>query len=315
MIQNNFLPWDGALSWEGALFLRVILGFGIASLLLKWITNKGRRTERFLWQFVFAFGLAAVIALYEQSIQIDAMFIAFVGLGALGTYGTFYAWKAIAISQSRNALFTFWDDIIAMALSWTILREGIYVTPIIAFGLFLSFMALIFFIRHGWKKSYSSAEITVPIRFYGYVAMYSVLWGITYFGQRYWALLNRSPTTFAFCWYLGGAITATLIYFFYKDSAVDQQNKQPIRISGLAAIFALAVVLYLSMTVSIVAYKAPQVIVQPIFFVSEMILPALIGLYIFHERRQLDYIEWLYFALGFIGALIIGANFRRLKMF
>lgn len=313
MIQNNplHLHWIMALPWEWVLFLRVFLGFGIASLLLKWIASKGRRTERFLWQFAFAFAIALAIALYGQSIRIDAMFITFVALGALGTYGTFYAWKAIAISQSRNALFTFWDDIIAIALSWIILKEGVYVTPMIVFGLLLSFVALIFFVCHGWEKSRLSAKIAVPIRFYGYVAFYSVLWGIAYFGQRYWAFRDLPATTFTLCWYLGGVITATLIYFFYKDSAIDQQGGKSIGISGIATTFVLSVVLYLSMTVSIVVYKAPQVIVQPILFVAEMILPTLIGLYIFHERKQLDRIEWLYFAIGLVGTLIIGINFRR----
>jgi hypothetical protein len=58
------------------------------------------------------------------------------------------------------------------------------------------------------------------------------------------------------------------------------------------------------------AYRlAPQTVVQPLFLVSEMIAPALIGLYVFGERQALDRQERLYFGLGLAGGLLVALSF------
>lgn len=299
------------LSWEWALVLRVLVGFGLANLLIKWVASQGRRTERFFWQFAFAFAIAVSFAVATGGVQTNQMFWVFTLLGAVATAGTFYWWKATAMSQSRNALFTFWDDLIAMGLAYVILHEGQFITPPVALGIAISFLSVGLFIRHGYKKSKQkeTAHETLPLRFYGYIAFYSVVWGVAYFGQRFWSHADLPISTFALTWYTGGLITATLVYLFYKDKAVDQQNAAAIGPKGIIACFTLAVALYASMCLSIAAYKAPQVVVQPIFFVSEMILPALIGLFIFRERKNFDRVEWLYFVIGVAGALMVGLSF------
>ena len=73
--------------------------------------------------------------------------------------------------------------------------------------------------------------------------------------------------------------------------------------------FALALCVFISLALSYTAYQlAPQNIVQPFFLVGEMILPALIGLFIFSERRGLDKTEKFSFALGALGGIIIAIS-------
>lgn len=300
--------------WEAAVFLRVLIGFGLCQgFLIKFVARQGRRTERFMWQFVFTFIFAlALAALQWDVIRFDGWFGAFVLLGVVGAYGTFYQWKAMAISQTRNALFTFWDDVIAMTLAVVFIGEAHFITMSVALGITLSFLALFLFIRHGWvKKRGVEADRQIPLRFYGYVAIYSVMWGVAYFGERYWAFKSFPVAGFLLAWYTGTLVTALTLFVLYKDHATDQQDGHPIGMRGLALVFILSSAIFTTMALTIVGYKAPQVIVQPVFFVSEMVLPIVFGFVFFRdERKKFDRIEWLYFAIGAVGALMVGLNFR-----
>ncbi len=301
------------MAWQWALALRVIVGFGLCQgVLIKLVARQGRRTERFLWQFAFTLLFALVFAALDwNEMHLDLWFLAFVALGFVGAFGTFYQWKAMAISQTRNALFTFWDDIIAMSLAVVLIGEANFLTPPIVAGIAVSFSALFLFIRHAWHKKREKEMVqAIPLRFYGYIAIYSVLWGVAYFGERYWAFRSFPISGFLLAWYTGTFLTALVLFFFYKDPAADQKRTEPIGIGGLALIGTLALALFSTMALTIVAYKAPQVIVQPIFFVSEMALPVIFGLMIFREeRKQFDPIEWLYFGIGAAGSLLVGLNF------
>ena len=114
---------------------------------------------------------------------------------------------------------------------------------------------------------------------------------------------------FLSAWYTGTFITAVLMHLFYRDQGDKNAGTAPITMRGLLIIFMLSVSILLSMALTIVTYRAPQVIIQPIFLVSEMILPALIGLYLFHERKNFDTWQWIFFAIGTVGALIVGFSF------
>lgn len=299
-----------ALSWEWATIIRVLVGFGLCQgILIKFVAQQGRRTERFLWQFVFTFAFAALWAVVEWNAQrFDAWFLAFVGVGFVGAFGTFYQWRALAISQTRNALFTFWDDIVAMSLAVVLLGEESFLTTPVGIGIGLSFFGLFLFIRHAWMKKKSGAEAAVPLRFYGYIAIYSVMWGVAYFGERYWAFREFPVSGFLLAWYTGTLLLALCMFLFYKDAASEEQDLSPIDAKGLVYVFVLAVAIFATMALTIVAYKAPQVIVQPIFFVSEMVIPSVLGVLLWREK--LDGKEWFYFAVALIGALMVGLNFQ-----
>ena len=139
------------MSWQVAIFLRILFGFGVSSLLVKWLSRREGRTALFFFQFVFAFCFSLSLAFVSGDITFDVLFVGIALLGAFNTVGTYFQWKAVAISQSRNALFTFWDDVIAIALSWSLLHEGRYLTTTSSIGIMLSLMALGLFLRHAWR--------------------------------------------------------------------------------------------------------------------------------------------------------------------
>ena len=56
--------------------------------------------------------------------------------------------------------------------------------------------------------------------------------------------------------------------------------------------------------------RAPQTIVQPIFLVAEMTLPALIGLFVFKERKGFKLTDWCLIAIGIAGGVLAGLSYR-----
>lgn len=298
-----------AMSPETAVLLRVVVAYVFTQYVLKKVVGGNRRTERFLWQFIFTFIIAGVLTLMSGGSIIDQAFWNVVLIGFIAGGGTFFSWKAVHISQSRNALFTFWDDIIAMTLSFVVLHEGQFITAPIGIGMALSFAALFGFIWYGRRQKNVRGELKpVPLVFYGYVAVYSVVWGLAIFGQRYWAFHEMPVPTFLLGWYTGTLIAAALVFLFYKDGAEDQKSTAPLGLKDISATFLLAVLILGSLGLASVSYQLPQTVVQPIYFVAEMIIPSLMGLFIFHERKQFARPEWFFFGLGAVGAFVVVLN-------
>jgi hypothetical protein len=61
-------------------------------------------------------------------------------------------YKAIALSLSRTSLFAFWDDLLAMGLSYGLLHEGQFLNVRIVLGIGVSVGAVILFTIHGSQE-------------------------------------------------------------------------------------------------------------------------------------------------------------------
>lgn len=122
-----------------AIVLYIVIAQGVTQYALKTVVGKNRRTERFLWQFIFTFLIAMTLAFSLGGLALNGAFLSVVVIGFIAGAGSFLAWKAITISQSRAALFNFWSDIIAVILAYVVLDEGKFLTPPIAFGSHLVF--------------------------------------------------------------------------------------------------------------------------------------------------------------------------------
>lgn len=298
-----------SMSPEMAIIIRVIVAYSLIQYATKKIVGGNRRTERFLWQFAFTFIIAGIWVLISGDVVVNAAFWNVMLIGFIAGSGTFFSWKAIHLSQSRNALFTFWDDIIAMSLAFFVLHEGRFITAPIGIGIALSFVALFGFIWYArCQKSEKEGLKPLPLIFYSYVGTYSIAWGLAVFGQRYWAFNDMPVSTFLFGWYVGALVAAALVFLVYKDASEDQRSTALLGPKDIAATFVLAMLILSSLGLASVSYRLPQMIVQPIYLVAEMIIPSLIGLFIFHERKHFARFEWLFFGLGAIGALMVGIN-------
>src|ERR671937_693792 len=95
--------------------------------------------------------------------------------------------KAIAISLSRTALFAFWDDLLAMGLSYGLLHEGQFLNARLLLGIGLSVGAVIGFTVNSTHAPPTSAPVAArpPRRRYLYTGAYSLLVGGGVFFMRY----------------------------------------------------------------------------------------------------------------------------------
>ena len=142
--------------------------------------------------------------------------------------------------------------------------------------------------------------------FFFYVGTYSLIWGIANFSMRYYSFKEAMPTgVFLTAWYGGAFLAALTLLFSYQEKG-GAANTQRLSARGVIGSAILALCIAVSLALGYWAFKfAPQTAIQPLYLVAEMTVPALIGLFIFKERKGLTRQEWIFFAMGFAGGTMI----------
>jgi hypothetical protein len=107
--------------WYVPVTFRIVVTYVALPILVKPLAEHPARAPILAVQFLGAVGLALPTALIlgQGTLHVPIAVVGFfTGLAA-------YAyWRAIDLSLSRTALFAFWDDLIAMGLSYGLLHEG-----------------------------------------------------------------------------------------------------------------------------------------------------------------------------------------------
>jgi len=278
--------------------------------LQKKIVSTPAKTTRLSFQFFCCAIFAAIIGWFWEEINFDQMGLLIAGLGFFNGLAAYCSWRAVDISLTKNSLFTFWDDIIEMTLSYIVLKEGKFLNAWISAGIMMSVFAACLFAIHSYRQKKVDGVAHTPAKFFFFVGAYSVVWGVATFLMRYWSLKNVAVGQFLFFWYGGAFLAAVILLYTYHESGSTRPAFSEISWRDRLLILTSAIVIFVALGLSYLSYTyAPQVVVQPIFLVSEMILPALIGLFGFAERKQYDSPEWCFLSLGTLGALVIVLNF------
>jgi hypothetical protein len=295
--------------WYVPVAVRLLAAYVAGPLLLKPLAARYAQAKLLLIQFGLCFAVALPVAAALDQLRFDWTIVAVGGGNGLAAYC--YR-KAIAISLSRTALFAFWDDLLAMGLSYAILREGQFLNAGMLLGVVVSVGAVILFTVHGYQKEHRGKEAQEPLpkRLYLYAGAYSVMLGVGVFFMRYLGVQDTGIGTFLVNWYGGVVVAATLLALTLTEAAQDPTEPAAIPWRDRLRIVGLGLVVLTAMSAAYTAYRlAPQTVVQPLFLVGEMVAPALIGLYVFAEREALDRHEQLYFAAGLAGGLLVALSF------
>ena len=295
------------LAWYVPVLLKILISNGLASIMIKKNVMSTSRTKRFLVQFLLCTGFTAVISLFSGRFQFSYMTGLIVLVGFFNGFAAYCQWKAIEISLSKNSLFTFWDDIIAMTLAWVILAEGRLLNSRLILGTCISLISVCLFTGYEYKKKKGTENERSPFIFLIYVGIYSFIWGVAVFLIRCFTLKNIGVFTFLPAWYFGASIAAVIIRFKMKDS---EKNDLPMSVKDFISILILSMSVFSGLGAAFLSYQsAPLVIAQPLFLVGEMIIPALLGLYLFKEIKYLDFVEKGLFCMAALGSAIIFLNF------
>jgi hypothetical protein len=295
--------------WYVPVVVRILVTYIALPILVKPLAEHPARAPLLALQFLGAVGVALPIALILGQGTLHgptAVVGFFTGLAA-------YAyWRAIDLSLSRTALFAFWDDLIAMGLSYGLLREGRSLNAWMLTGMGMSVLAVILFTVHTYisPATGDKDQAPVPRVHFLYVGLYSVILGLGVFFMRYIGLQDVGLARFLLNWYAGAAVAAGLLVLTFRvrmhtpavPLALSRQAW--LRLAGGSFLILMAV------GSAYGAYRlAPQTIVQPLFLVGEMVGPALVGLYVFDERETLARRDQAYFALGLAGGLLVAFSF------
>lgn len=291
--------------WHFPVIARIIIASVIFQILLKSTLGKhlGATSfhKKFFTQYCFCVSIATLIALMHGGITVDWMVLGIIALGFANGFGAYSQWKATQINQSKNSIFTIFDDFIAMALSYWILSEGQYLNTGNVTGLALCISAVFFLFLIDLKRKGEHATLA----FYGYVAFYSIIWGLAIFLQKYFGFRGIPIEKFLLCWYVGAFTASIVIFLILQKKETNRLEKK-----DYLTMFLLSSCVIGSVALQYESYKhAPQVIVQPIFLVLDMILPALIGLYIFKERKEFTLYEKILFIVAFSGGIVVAINY------
>jgi hypothetical protein len=295
--------------WYVPVVVRILAAYVAGPLLLKPIVATYTQAKLLLLQFAVCFAVALPLAVALHQHRFEWTIVA-VGCGN-GLAAYCYR-KAITLSLSRTALFAFWDDLLAMGLSYALLHEGQFLNTRMLLGIGLSVGAVILFTVHGAQAEPPSKEAParVPLRLYLYAAAYSVMLGFGVFFMRYLGLKDTGLATFLVNWYGGVLVAALGLSLIVPEEANDPTALPAVPWRDRLRILGLSLVVLTAMSAAYTAYRlAPQTVVQPLFLVGEMIAPALIGLYVFAEREALDRYEQLLFVAGLAGGLLVALSF------
>ncbi len=311
--------------WCVPVIIRLITAYVIAQAIIKKLTGKHSRAKRIALQFFICTLFALVYARGQsQPILTPATpFILIVGFA--NGIAAYCQWTAMHYSMSKNAVFTVWDDVIALSLGFIVLGERTFLNPSIIIGIILSLSAAALFGKSEyarWKTAHKEeqakddvqrvANAKSAIVFFSCLITYSVIWGGAAFSMRYYALREIGAGTFMASWYIGALMSMLLIQSLERLRR-DAHATPPLTSGDILGVGVLSVFIVASLGLEYWALQlAPLVVIQPIFLVAELIIPALLGLYLFKERRYITGTEWFYFALAMYGGLQVGIGFSTL---
>ncbi|MDP2676852.1 MAG: hypothetical protein Q8O83_04170 [bacterium] len=283
-------------------------------------TNNVSFRKRFALHYFFAFMLALGAATITQSsiVSLTTMIIFLVGI--FNGYGAFCQWRADQFALSTGALFAFTDDFIAMTLGYMILHEAKFLNPGLGAGLALCISAAILFAVYNYYQKKNKKE-HLPFAFFRNVLSYTIIWGFATFLMRYFALEKISIGTFVFGWYGGAFFTAIVIFSLYafgiiRDKEEGQKrnaNEHPVlsRKKTIGMTFLAGALIFLNIVCTYWAFSlAPLTVIKPLFFVSLMVMPALVGLIYFKEYDRFKGFQKMFFLQAVAGGVLIALSFH-----
>lgn len=301
--------------WLIPVFLKVLFGNVATPIVLKKVTSQGSRSRRFRSQYIFAAILVWMAVLLSGSSIAWPSFGLVLLIGFLQSFGSYCYWHAIKISMSKTAVTTQFDDLLGMIMGYGLLGEIYYLrnAPLAA-GIALSLVGVFVYvwlrgtIKKGEENSGQTSQASDSDRALAmWVAGYSVLWGLAYFSLRFFALREVSHWTFLSAWYTGALVGSQVILWI----AGEKERGERLSVGAHLASGLLAVFIVLSLTFQYWASKlTPITVHQPIYQVTEMIFPALIGLFYFKEIKMLTRAGKIAFVLGIAGMVLIALSYR-----
>lgn len=294
--------------WLIPIILACISSYVLQPILNKKISGLPSRTRNLCWQYCFAAIFANTLALVSDiHFFEDQRIIVIVIIGIFNALGAYCYWRAIAISLSETSLFAQADGLIAMFLGFFILGESQLFNFGLGIGIIFLLCAVFLFVMAGRDADFQYSDIIFyPKKGIGmWIVFFCVIWGIAIFSMRYFALGGMPLLNYVAGWY-GGSFIGALIVFSLAGGA---EAGRPLLTKDILRILPLSLTIWVSLMLGYWARQlTPLIVSQPIFQIVGMILPTVIGLWVFKEIKELNLFSRAAIVIGLVGGTIIALS-------
>jgi len=293
--------------WLFPVSLQILFSQIANPVLIKSINSRESRSRALVWQYIFAFILATIIALVFGAQIWDFKVLAVIAIGIANGFACYCYWRAVSISLSTASIFGRLGNLTSFALGYIVLGEARFLNPLLVAGLvfYLATMAIYVLARKKTAQEEMHKTKAFKIGFGLWVAFYSIMWGITSFSMRLLSIKGMTIPSFLLAWYLGSLIGAFLVFALAgKKEAGPALNRKQVLQTALLAVGIVAALGAAYWAQSL----APITVIQPIIQVGEMIFPVAIGLWIFKEVKKLNFWTGLAMVLGIVAGIFVALS-------
>ncbi|MCB0318360.1 MAG: hypothetical protein KDD56_06350, partial [Bdellovibrionales bacterium] len=222
-------------------------------------------------------------------------------VGVFNSIACYSHWRAVAISHSKTALFIPATSVLSVILAVFLLGEARVVSIKSWIG-----VCLLLFSTFVLASSKSKRDKKLNAEFFTWVAIMTLLFSsVTVFMKYSASVIAVSRWSFSFQYYLGSAFGALMIFVLSKHN--ERGGKLGIR--GWKDTLPLALSIYVSHILIYWSLElAPLSIIEPLFRVTGLIFPFLIGQLYFDEKSDFTKRDWVGCLIAFIGVIFIVIN-------
>jgi len=295
------------MNWISLVVLRTLVGNVLGPVLTKVASVKLGRVERFALQYFFASAFTLGV-LYMVGFTLSRTFLLAIGIGFANGFGAYCEWRAVDLSLSKTALFSWGSGLIAALLGYALLDERVAINPMMASGIALAFFSTMLLAIHEHHVRKKNEMGTSGASVYLWIAGYTVIWGVVIFLERVFAMGGVGTMTFLGGWYFGSFLVGLILLAGVWKRTERMFASFTLRNIALSASLAFVIVASLGLEYWMYRYT-PLIVAQPLFLILGAVAPALIGLFYFKEARKFDRWEWIFYGLGALGACLIVVGF------
>lgn len=262
--------------WQIPVLVRVFAAHVGFPYVVKKLSGLPGRSRRIALQFAFCLAFTLLyFAISGDPLVMDWRFGVIFAFGIVNAAAVYSQWRAIEISLVKNSLFTQADDLIAIALGMAFLGEASELSALAVWtAILLCVFGTVAYTISTRKKAEADKKIFL------FIAIYSVVWGVAVFSQRALSIEGMTLTSYCLAWYGGTFVGSFGLIATFGQS----EEPMPWTWATLWRVGLLAAFVWVAFTFGFLAYaEAPVSISQPVFQVTELVLPLLIGVLVFKE--------------------------------
>jgi hypothetical protein len=293
------------MSWQVALVIFVsvnIVSVVLTGRISKKITKVADRAVGVFYQYLFCFILAIGYALlFEKGVILRPAILTIGLIGVLNCIGNYFQWEAQGLSESKTPLFFPLFDVGDVILAMIFLGETRLWNNRLIAGAILCLLALYLF-KIGAKNK-GEEKLGLKWLFFILILVVVTAWDgflVKVFASSY----PLSKSTFLIGWY-GGSFAGAFPLLWLKGQKL---TKIPIRTAGRISIVSLSVLSAICLLFWTYQLGGTISQVLPIRAMAITIVPCLLGLFVFGEKKGLTKKEWLGFAIGIAGGILVAST-------